>query len=407
MKKRIIIDTQSNRLFQGIAVEQSYDQRGSLCQAGKNDVIITTSPINEDYLRYWSGIGFDLPRLFIAGPFDPRYTLSELIMNNQLLMEELKEIASGDDVRLEFFTIEEAERLLSQKLGIQPYCSFDVSIHLSRKHNFKAMCEEIGLVTPKWTLCEKGDDFHQQATAFLNEHGRFLLKSTHGTGGIACGGMAKIETQSDINALNEKICDFGDNMVLEKIINGKQAEVSIHWEITVSGELKIIDIFGQLAVDFGYAGAYYPVLHGEKSASIRHQLESIFAPVLKRKNAIGFYCCDIIIDKEGEINWVDFNPRKGAILYAYSMVRRMADVHFGGRMPHFFHKHNKVEGIDGKGAFMAIQDRLVDLLVPNEDAFVIVTNPGAMEFGHLDITGISPFSLEAAKKVSEEALKRF
>lgn len=403
---RVIIDSQSNRLFRGVEMEQDYDQRGGLCQAGKNDVIITTNPINEEYLHYWEGIGFKLPRFLVAGPFNPRYTLSELIMNNAPLRNDLHTIVNGHEVRLEFFTIEEMERRLSKELGIPAYCNFDVSIPLSRKHHFKRMFEEIGLTTPIWELCEKKEDFFQQAVCFLETHGRFLLKSDDGTGGISCNGMAKIESRDDIIAINERIEDFGCNMVLEKIIDDKAAEVSLHWEMTAGGGLKIVDIFGQLAVDFGYAGAYFPVSIGRIEESIRHQLESVFVPALKRKGALGFYCCDIIIDGNGTVNWIDFNPRKGAIIYAHSMVSQMAETHFDGGAPFFYHKHSRVKGIGGKNAFSMIQKKLSDLMIPNDKAFVIVTNPGVMEFGYVDITGVSSTSLNDARVAFDQALER-
>lgn len=403
---RVIIDSQSNRLFRGVEMEQDYDQRGGLCQAGKDDVVITTNPINEGYLRYWEGIGFELPHFLVAGPFDPQYTLSELIMNNHPLRKDLQAIVNGHEARLEFFTIEEIERKLSQELGIPAYCNFDVSLPLSRKHRFKLMFEEIGLMTPMWELCEKKDHFFQQATHFLEKHGRFLLKSSDGTGGISCNGMAKIESHEDIIAINQRIGDFGCNMVLERIIDDKEAEVSLHWEMTADGGLKIIDIFGQLAVNFGYAGAYFPVSIGKIKELIKYQFESVFAPALKCKGALGFYCCDIIIDSNGVINWIDFNPRKGAIIYAHSMARRMAEVHFEGSDPFFYHKHNRVEGVEGKDAFSLIQEKLSDLMIPNDKAFVIVTNPGVMEFGYVDITGISSTSLDDAREVFDQALKR-
>ena len=73
--KRIIIDSQSSRLFVGVEVEQNYDQRGGLCEVGEGHLIITINPIDQSYLNYWSDtLGFTLPTFLVAGPFDPKYT---------------------------------------------------------------------------------------------------------------------------------------------------------------------------------------------------------------------------------------------------------------------------------------------------------------------------------------------
>jgi len=404
--KRVIIDTQSNRLFRGNEMEQDYDQRGGLCQAGENDVVITTNPINSHYLRYWECLGFGLPHLLTAGPFDSRFTLSELIINNSPLRQELEHIVGNSESRLEFFTIEESERQLAVELGITPYCNFDVSVPLSRKNNFKIMCQEIGLPTPIWEVCSYGTDFLNQGRVFLEKHSHFLLKVDDGTGGISCKGMAKIENEGDLLAVAKQIKNFGSNMVLEKIVQDKAFEVSIHWEVTADGELKIVDIFGQIADNFAYVGAFYPAVDETIEAKIWKQFMDIFAPFLRSKGALGFYCCDILVSDKGEVYWIDFNPRKGAIIYVHSMTTRIAKYHGNGRRAHFFHKHNYVPGIGGKDAFLTIQERLGDLLVPSKQPFVVVTNPGVMEFGYVDITGISQVSIKEAKEVFNRALKR-
>jgi len=67
---RIIVDSQSNRLFKGIRIEQNYDQKGVLCQVGKDHLVITTEPINNEYLKYWKDLGFSLPNLITSGHFN-------------------------------------------------------------------------------------------------------------------------------------------------------------------------------------------------------------------------------------------------------------------------------------------------------------------------------------------------
>ena len=65
--KRIILDTQSNRHFRGVPLEQMYDQRGGPCQLDDTGIVITTEPIDPEWLEYWQGLGFTLPQFSLPG----------------------------------------------------------------------------------------------------------------------------------------------------------------------------------------------------------------------------------------------------------------------------------------------------------------------------------------------------
>lgn len=394
---RVIIDSQSNRLFQGIPSEQDYDQRGGLCQVGEGNIVITTNPIDGDYLKYWQEIGFSLPYLLTAGPFDPNCTLSDLIIRNPTLQQEIKSLVNGSDARLEFFCIENSERELAEVLGIEPYCNFDVSIHLSRKHNFKSLCKKIGLSTPEWLIGGDRNDLAVQGQKLLSDYSQpFLVKSVDGTGGISCGGMALVTNKEELTKLCDNCAGLSNQFILEYLIPDKAIELSIHWQITKNHELLITNIFGQLSDNFAYTGAYGPV---SISPSIKDEiistLKNIFAPALIESSAIGFFCCDLIIDTSGKVFWIDFNPRKGAIIYIHDMISRLSRNIFNGEKLHFFHRHCH---IDRRLSFWEIYEKIGHLLVPSKELFVVITNPGLIEHGYIDITGISHYSIDEAKE---------
>lgn len=402
---RVIVDTQSNRLFTGVAFEQNYDQRGGLCQVGAGSIVVTTNPINPRYLLYWQSLGFSLPDFVIAGPHDPNFCLSELIMNNEFVQQDIAEILGDRDARLEFFCIEEAERQLAHKLGIWPYCNFDVAIPLSRKNNFKAMFDQIEILTPPWQSFNGKDQLVKYGKDMLNR-GSILLKSVDGTGGIACHGMVKIDDPLGLMNTVNTLDEYGSEFIIEQIVADKADELSVHWEITEDRKIKILGIFSQLSDNFAYSGTKTAFLMPELREKIIEDLQLCLGPELIRRGALGYHCCDLIVDQAGEVYWIDLNPRKGAIIYVYSMVERLARIHSLGSEPFFFHKHCHVPAIAGQDAFEVIQSRLKPFLSPDlEQSFVVVTNPGVMEFGYVDITGISVESEAEARRIFEYALE--
>lgn len=404
--RRIILDTQSNSRFIGVLLEQMYDQRGGLCQLDENGVLVTTELINPDFLNYWRGLGLTLPQLFIAGPFDPSCTLSQLILRNTELQQQIRASVNGDPSRLEFFWIEESERHVAEALGIPAYCNFDVAISLSRKPAFKRFFNKIGLRTPSWFSCHNTQDLATHGKVLL-QSGSFLVKAQDGTGGIACGAMECIENEAELATFISKQHNFGDEFVAEEVMD-KMAEVSLHWEMLDDGHVRIINIFEQLSSGFSYAGAVWPPrgISEATRAQICHEAETILLPALQKLGALGFFCCDILVDKSGVPWWFDLNPRKGAIIYVHDMVRRLSEHHVGQNHGYFRHEHLRLPECADGWSFGKIQHILADLLIPGDPAFSVVSNPGVISHGYCDITGISWVSAEAAEKCLEEAKQR-
>ena len=405
--KRIILDTQSSRMFYGDEMEQNYDQRGGLCEVGEGNLVVTVNPIDQDYLDYWNKeLGFTLPKLLVAGPFDARYSLSDHIVNKPDLQAVIKEFTAGEKARLEFFWIEETERRLSEVLGIAPYCSFDVSIPYSRKILFKEACERINIPTSPWFFSERSEKTLVWAKQMVNNGISILLKVNDGTGGISGGGILKIDTIDQFQ--NETIKEWQEKKIpffAEKIVPGFIQEVALHWEITESGEITGVRFFDQLAENFSYTGVSYPSNGIPSKETIKSQLQNKLGPFFIQKGAKGFFCCDIIVNQDGTPFWTDLNPRKGAIRYVWSFVKRLKKNIFSERdQVFFYHNHYRTQKKGMK--FSEIKKILSAWLRPStEKPFVIITNPGVIPYGYVDITGVSPNSREEAKEVFTKASK--
>ena len=114
--RRIIIDSQSNPHFLGIESEQQFDQRAALSQGRRNDIAVTTNPIDPNYISYWKNLGFTLPTLLVAGPFEKTKILSQLIYEKESIVNEIRSCINGSEARLEFFTPSDEEENLAKHL---------------------------------------------------------------------------------------------------------------------------------------------------------------------------------------------------------------------------------------------------------------------------------------------------
>ena len=397
--KRIILDTQSNRLYRGIEFEQNYDQRGGLCQLGEGHVVVTTAPVEPDYLAYWRGLGFTLPHFIHAGPFDPGKTLSELVLEKPEVRRRIVAAAGEGPSRLEFFCIEASEEKVAEALGLPAYCNFPFSIATSRKTVFKTLCGELGIPTAPWLPADNRARALAWTAERLASGGELLLKADDGTGGIACGGILRIRTLADLETALAGAGTGPDHpaLFIEEVIENPLAEISLHWEMDERGRVQVKGLFNQLSRNFSYAGVSYPAtVCPDLRRQITRRLHRQLAPHMAERGAKGFFCCDIIVDRAGNDLWIDFNPRKGAIIYVRDMVARLSERHFGGAQCCFYHEHFKLPPGYPERRFDALSRRLTGLLDPAPRAFAVITNPGILRYGHVDITGVSPHTTAEA-----------
>ena len=391
---RIIVDSQSNSLFRGSALEQSYSQRGGLCEVGDEHIVVCREEVDPDYLAYWRSIGFTLPKLVMVHPDGPddTGTLSELLAEDEGAQAEILRHVGGCAARIEFFTIAETEQRLLEKLPIPGYCNSTFSIQFESKPAFRRLACHLGLPQIDGAICRSFEDLRRFALPRLQRGQRVIVKSERGTGGLACGGMQVLADLRDLENVPESVKFLGQEFLAEEVVEGVHTEASLQWEITESGEISSTAMAQQLAPQFGYIGTCWPPdLPAEKSAVFEARVRDQLGPAIRALGARGFFCCDLIVDPRE--HWMDFNPRKGAIRYILQMVQR----HRGKLVP-FWHEHFSL----GRPAeFGDVRRSLDDLLDPSRRSHLVVTNPSLLQHGFVDLTGIGPTRDEARNVLNE------
>ena len=390
---RIIIDSQSNPFFLGIESEQNYDQRAALSQGRKGDIVITTNPIDPNYIRYWKKLGFNIPILLTAGPFEKSKILSELILNKKKIQKEIKLHVNGQTSRLEFFTPSEKEEKLAKHLQLPAYVNFDFAKEMQKKSEFKKLCKELNISTLPYISLNKNVTWKEVVDTLGRSENGYFAKHIYGIGGIGLGTIVPLKTEKDLMSLKES-----DNYIIEKTIS-VALEISVHWEICFDNTVKFINFFEQISENSSYAGTIFPARFPK---TLRKQIFNEYL-ALSRKIAelkgLGFMCCDILVDENGKFYWSDFNPRKGAILFVNDAVNGfLKNYKLSKKTSFIVHKQVK----SSVSCFSELENLLGQHLVPSLGYIVLITNPGVIQYGTIDVTVISFISHEHATVVFQE-----
>lgn len=392
--RRVIIDSQSNPHFLGLESEQDFDQRAALSQGKSGDVVITTNPIDPGYVKYWKHLGFSIPTLLTAGPFEENQILSELILNKNEVKSSLLKAVNGYDVRLEFFTPSVKEQRLAEDLKMPSYINFEFANEFQRKSNFKDLCKQAGISALPYVDKTHGGVEWEDVVLMLGEsQNGYIAKHVYGTGGAGLGTIVPIKSKAEYDALK-------DEYIIEKLIPVAM-EISMHWEIDFNGNIKFLNCFEQLAENVSYVGTIFPTkIPNDLLDSIFVEYKMLTECIVKR-GGLGFMCCDILVCNDGHFYWSDLNPRKGAILFIYDAVNRyLKNKEMEGKSHFVRHQHTSQAKVS---SFAELQVLLGKRLVPKKSGFVLVTNPGIIRHGSVDLTAISFLSHEHAFNMLDEA----
>ncbi len=391
---RVIVESQSNPLWRGVAMEQQYDQRGGLCEVGAGHIVVTSRQIDPLYLAYWESLGFTLPTLITAATpaSNGECTLAEHLLANTAAQQEILRAIAGRAARLEFFWIERPDITLARNFPVPAYCSPRFSRTYASKAAFRRLATDVGLPLVDGAVCATLKDLQSFALPRLQRGERVIVKARRGTGGIAGGGMHLLSALEDLRRLPRPLRLLGDEFVAEEVVPGPIQEVGVHWEITEEGACVLHGLPHQIARNYGYVGAAWPAdLPPGMAETIERRVREQLVPAIRARGGKGFFCCDVIVSPRE--HWMDFNPRKGAIRYILQLVTRLR-----GRLVPFWHEHRHI----GRAmTFAEVRDRLGPRLETRQPRCVIVTNPGLIPYGYVDLTALAETTADAQQVFAE------
>lgn len=393
-RRRIFIDSQSAQLFMGKASEQAYDAR-SLAIARRGDIVITTSPIDTEYLSYWSNLGFNLPKLMPAGPFQADKCLSTLILSNNEVLNELSKL-NKSEYELHFFgTTIGKEDTLMETLGFPAYVNFEFAEKFKNKETAKSLFNEAGIPTLKF-VSSNDEGFCFNMIVQTLGPGPYLAKDHYGSGGKA---LQTIFEFANRNELEKVPCN---SFIVESKIP-LHGEIAVDWEIN-NGEALFLRKRNQLSIDDSFCGTKFPVkIENSLNEKLMEQYHKLVSVIIS-KGGYGPMSCDVLVDTDMNIYWSDLNPRKAASHYVCQAVDDLVNT-LGITTPYYLHHQHAHTSLKSPTNFSRIK-KSVDELDPFKSRFVLITNPNLFEYGIVDVTAVSFISEQDATDLLVKTFKQ-
>jgi hypothetical protein len=271
--------------------------------ATKGDIIITSYPINKDYIRYLSSLHLEIAAdIELLVPSVESRDLASSILNDNELLNYLRNRTSSGHWFVETFLYSKSFEMLLKTLGLPLLQPIGIFKKYGTKSGFKELGKSLELPMPEGIVTRGYES--KKIMAFSKIYPKVVIKSNDTLGGV---GVSIVESpQYSIKKfINNKIV-----YVIEEQIESKN-EGSIQIFIDNGTYDLVIDETVMSGTHF--IGFKYPYNYEQKEIE---KYGTILANFLLKEGVIkGYYSIDFIVSNYNKIFFHDFNPRKTGVSY--------------------------------------------------------------------------------------------
>ncbi|WP_058304258.1 preATP grasp domain-containing protein [Gorillibacterium timonense] len=295
-----IVDVNEDRI-----VSRMEEMNLLLCR--EQDILILREAPNPEYLEQLREWGFSIPRILVPASGDERAGISELVLSDDELLQELKRLAETEaDVAFVPYAATRLEEEIAERCGLSLFSApAAVNAAVNDKIGNREIAERLGLPVCKGRICESVDEIREAYMALTTGEPAFekvIIKEPYGASGK---GLYIVDSPEKLQTLllrlNRYARSHPDARWLVEGWYSKLADVNYQIYVSPEGETEVFSIKQQMLRDTVYIGSRFPVpWEGEEEQLYRRFGEQI-GQSLHSIGYTGVAGIDSIITEQGEI----------------------------------------------------------------------------------------------------------
>lgn len=299
--------------------------------AKSQDIVILRRKPSEEYLSDLKEKGASEPLILCPKNEDEEKGISELILEDENLLNKVREIASEDGVILLPYGISHLEEEIAAKCNI-PLIGGNESLckEINDKIYARQIARELGFATSNGYVCRNQDEI----TAAYNElHKKFekiIIKMPCNASGK---GMWIVEDESRFNTIKRIILRYSrDSRNQMWLVEGwleKEMDINCQIFVSESGHVEVFSIKEQITKDTVYIGSVFPPRMTEEQYKTVYECGMKIGKCLYEHSYSGVFGVDGLITKSGEVvPIIEINGRFTLSSYVLFFERLFPEVQF-------------------------------------------------------------------------------
>ena len=311
-----------------------FDKNG-IFYAVPGDIVVTRSKVSKAYLDFLESCGYDFGNVtFVSSDEGLENTCNSPFENNTFINQIKRNINNPNAYTFDSFIFSKLESELVNQLGLVSIVNAEQFQKFSTKSFFRTTAKELGIPVPRGfeAVTTVYDAFVKICYLFLTGFKRVVSKYDHGSAGIGTKIYHLRSFLSELNILenyfkSDSLLGFHDSEMRSFVIEGWYDNVvyspSVQFFIGAEGEVSVVSIHNQVFYDnkITYRGCYskqaIPSVVVEKLVEQGTKFTQ-YLSALGHRGHLGF---NSVVLTNGDLLWVELNPRKVMSSYVYQMSK--------------------------------------------------------------------------------------
>lgn len=272
--------------------------------ASSEDIIIMRNSPSKEYKDYLKSIGFNIPNIIEINEKDDNKAISELILNDEKLLLQLKKLSN--DYMMLTYGISELEEKISSITGLKLIgASSEIVKRVNDKIFSRDVAKELNLNVTEGEKCTI-DEIQDVANELFYKYKKVIIKAPHGASGKGLYLIDKIEDVRRIMLVLKRFHKNDEFFLVEGWIENKK---DYNYQLYLNDlETKIFSIKEQITKDTVYVGSLFQI-----DDIIKSEIEyngMLVGEVLRNKYSYrGFLGIDCLYNGDKIVPIIEINGR--------------------------------------------------------------------------------------------------
>ncbi len=301
-----------NKLSMGISdrnedVIVNHVEEMNLLLCREQDVIILREKPDPKYLDMLKKLGFGIPRVLTPVNPDPLTPISELVLKDEYLLQELKSISENNsEVYFIPYAVTKIEEQIAEICDLKlTVSSSTINAKINDKIFNREIAEKLKLPVCEGKICYSFDEIRSEYNRLINSEYKFekvIIKEPFGASGK---GLYIIDSSSKLETTLRIIARFSSRDQDAKwLVEGwydKKADINYQIYISPTGDVSMFSIKQQLLNDTIYIGSKIPADLSEQEFEKYNGYAELIGKQLYKLGYMGVAGIDSIITRDGTI----------------------------------------------------------------------------------------------------------
>lgn len=299
-----------------------------LMMADRDDTLLLRRKPNDTFLCQMRSYGFEVPQIICPEKEDTTKTITQLVLEDNKVLWELKELSHKKDTYLLPYGVTEDEEILAKECGMGVIGPDSTVSRVSNSKLYaKELVKKLHLSSPDGKVCENFDQIREEWDRLRNQFRRIVIKRPYGASGRGLYLVEDFEKLQKVLYILKRSDSENEKCIVEGWYEDKK-DLNTQMYICDDGKIKILSVKEQILEGTVYKGSIFPI---ELSVDIKSKYLTALKRAgsgLYRDGIRGIVGIDSIVTEKEIFPIIEINVRFTLSTYLSMLPLRFPDRYF-------------------------------------------------------------------------------